>query len=333
MSELLNPKVESSVRNSKNLEALLPYANVDTNATDAQRVATMDALLAVVVGRMDADPEVLKRAKRMLLLIAWHEGALLRTRVQGADGPARSFFQIECATAKNGFTSSALGAALKSEMAATVDSDVPTLTAAAAALTNTHDFPAGSLIKNWLEQVDIFGSYLARLILKKSADALPAPDSTFTREADYWYNVWNRGGAGNEGRKAVFIQHAKLLGSQLLRISLEGNTDFTTSLDEESLKRVTWSHLILIPPGSPTTPPIAFSFSSQKSFEFRGSASYYVEGKLVARLEVMLEVLAGSPTGLTLSTVEVPVGTKQVELIIDGEVLTRDEKLELTRVS
>jgi hypothetical protein len=96
---------------------------------------------------------------------------------------------------------------------------------------------------------------------------------------------------------------------------------------------MTWSYLIKILPGSPTIPSISFSVSSQESFEFRGNASYYVEGKLIARLEVMLEVLAESPTVLNLPTVEIPVGTKQVELIIDGYALTMDGKLELTRVS
>ncbi|MDV7397301.1 hypothetical protein RZS08_38225, partial [Arthrospira platensis SPKY1] len=122
-------------------------------------------------------------ARRFLVRVAWHEGDQLRTRVQYRNGPARSFFQIEAARARDDLLRLAQGRRL-APLASIARASVADLEAAANALPNRPSYPANNLIRKHLENNDRFGIALARLAFSLIREAIPA---SIVGQADYWY--------------------------------------------------------------------------------------------------------------------------------------------------
>lgn len=173
-----------------------PYANVDTSdPDDSHRVATLASLINIVVADLDAPPlSSGPIALRLLLLIAWHEGARLTQRVQQTNsgpGPARSFYQLQAATAATAYGSSYMTDDRLFTVAGLLNVTQDALMNDFLALGSGASFPARSLVEQGLRESDLFGSYLARIFLKTIPGSLPQPDGTYAREAEFWLDHWH----------------------------------------------------------------------------------------------------------------------------------------------
>lgn len=169
---------------------------VDVGSTKAARVATFWNTLSTVVADLDADatPEARGNVRRFLLHVAWHEGMKLTARKQLANGPARSFFQLEAHRAKEaGSYADTKGwiARLAGACGRTVD-EVRTGIAALPLFDSGNPnasarFPEGNVIEEALRARDLFGAYLARIAFKKVPKPLPSGNA---HHAQYWFDHW-----------------------------------------------------------------------------------------------------------------------------------------------
>jgi putative membrane protein len=72
--------------------------NVNLNTDDTTRIGALYALINQTVNDLDSDDpsdDNKTNKKKFMLHLAWHEGAMISTREQGGEGPARSFYQLE----------------------------------------------------------------------------------------------------------------------------------------------------------------------------------------------------------------------------------------------
>ena len=203
-------KAKNNTQPRKIVRPLYPYPNVDVNAGDQDRVNTLSALLDVVVGVTD-DDSTGSKAKRLLLLTAWHEGVHLTARVQNAGGPARSFFQIEAPTAKTAYNSNYMTDDILQKLATCSNNSIDDLNTAFGALGGTPAYPAGNQISTALSSVDIFGCFLARIVYRTRPDALPDRDPTYKAEAAYWFKNWHGSKGDSATLQALFIVNCQAI--------------------------------------------------------------------------------------------------------------------------
>jgi hypothetical protein len=179
--------------------------NVDTNSSDQDRVTALWNVTGVVTADFDAGGGS-DNTRRFMTYIAWHEGARLKYRIQqlsgGATGPARSFFQIQGASAQTAYNSSSMTDERLNTLASYTGSSHDAIGAGFQSLTSSASFPDGNLIATLLEQSDIFGAYVARALLWTFSAPLPQPAVPpvvlFQPQADYWFQYWH-GGVGDAG--------------------------------------------------------------------------------------------------------------------------------------
>ncbi|MEO5337819.1 MAG: hypothetical protein H7841_13145 [Magnetospirillum sp. WYHS-4] len=185
--------------------------NVDVTQPLATRVATFWDLLGQMSADLDgaSQPAAQDNAKRFLLHVAAHEGAMISLREQMAGGPARSFFQFEAHRAKDTLTY-AQPRPFMAKLAAVGGCSVDDLAAATAALPSygTPDapfFPDGNLVQDLLAGNDLFGIYLARVAFKKIPAAIPVGNAA---HGQYWYQYWKVSGGDPSQLVATFAQEA-----------------------------------------------------------------------------------------------------------------------------
>lgn len=165
--------------------------NVDTNASESDRVRVMWGLISSVVEDLDAhrtDAQKLN-IKKFLLHIAWHEGDKLRFRTQQPSGPGRSFFQFEPAKAKDA-VDHAENEGLMSKLTSSSGETERVLLDAAAALSLGSPWPANNLIEKKLgntDPSDLFACYMTRIALKRITQAIPDSNQ---EHAEYWADHW-----------------------------------------------------------------------------------------------------------------------------------------------
>jgi hypothetical protein len=193
-----------------------PADNIDIDWPDADRATEYRDRVARVISRVDAahPSEYRDTVVRFLVRLAWHEGSRLTTRVQGGDGPARSFLQIEAERARDGCEwADHLGS---QDFANLVDSSggvaADLLRAAYLALPATSDFPDQNLIGNLLTTRDVFGIYVARYALKRLSNPIP---SGIDAQAAYWYENWKKSGGDPASLKARFAAEAREVDSYI----------------------------------------------------------------------------------------------------------------------
>jgi len=181
--------------------------NVDTSASDADRVAQMWTVLGSCIDDLDSDSK--RQTRGFLLHVGWHEGARLTTRSQIGGGPGRSFFQFEAYRAKEALQyAEQLG--VMDKVAAVTSNAVADINAARDALPNYGDqgasnFPDGNLIQDLLLSNDLFGTYLVRIAFRKVPAPIPASN---TDQAAYWYQYWKVTGGDPDTLKATFKAEA-----------------------------------------------------------------------------------------------------------------------------
>ena len=187
---------------SKSFETTAAPPNVDTGASNQDKATALWNILNLVTSDLDA-PDAQDNTKRFMMYIAWHEGQGLTYRVQQPNGPALSFFQIQGASAQTAYNSHSMTDDLLTKLASLTGSSHDSLQAGFEALTGSASFPAGNLIGTLLGSdipgADIFGAYVARVLLKTFPDPLPQPAippvALFQPQADYWFKFWH----GNQG--------------------------------------------------------------------------------------------------------------------------------------
>ena len=185
--------------------------NVDTEGSDAERIRSIYRLISVVVEDLDQGgvhtPEYRRVTKKFLATVALRESRI-KTRVQNANGPARSFFQIEAHRAKD-CCAEAQERGWLATLAAACGRTEPELAAAAAALPDwdaadpaaSARFPAGSLIEECLRTNDLFGVYMTRICLRRLPQLIPADSRA---QACYYYDHWKVEGGDECDLKARF---------------------------------------------------------------------------------------------------------------------------------
>lgn len=205
--------------------------NVDTGANAKTRASQFYALAGAVVELLNPDsaPDLVELVQRFLLRVAWHEGDQLRTRVQYENGPARSFFQIEAARARDDLLRLAQSRRL-APLASIAGVSVAELEAAASALPNRPSYPKSNLVREQLENSDRFGIALARLAFSLISAAIPG---SIVGQADYWYRHWKRTGGDADALKKAFAEKAAALDQLLGLDSLSySSAPWPTSLAE-----------------------------------------------------------------------------------------------------
>ena len=149
---------------------------------------------------------------RFMMYIAWHEGARLKFRVQqlggGQTGPARSFFQIQGASAQTAYNSTSMTDDRLKLLASFTGQAQNDIVTAFQNLTPSASFPDGNLIASLFESSDIFGAYVARALLFTFPAPLPKPAippvARFQPQADYWFQYWHGGVGDADGLKDQF---------------------------------------------------------------------------------------------------------------------------------
>ncbi|PQO28493.1 hypothetical protein DTL21_28235 [Bremerella cremea] len=163
--------------------------NVDTSESPENRVAAMWKIIDKVVSDLDSGntSSVSLNKKKFLLHVAWHEGAFLKHRKQIGGGPGRSFFQFEAPLAKD----AVLYAKQKNWLGRLASASGKTeneLETAANAITGG-SWPDDNAIEESLLESDLFGTYLARIALKRIPQAIPTGNAA---HAEYWADHWKR---------------------------------------------------------------------------------------------------------------------------------------------
>ena len=164
--------------------------NVDTGADDSTRVHQMWDIIGTVVTAL-GDAGNVANKKKFMLHLAWHEGDRITARIQGGNGPARSFYQIERERAIDAVSYAR-------------DNDWVGVLADAAGLGSDHTqpilnaldelnqdpsnptFPSGNLIEEKLRAVDLFGTYGQNARSPLGVNTNSMPNSSFT---DYLGNL------------------------------------------------------------------------------------------------------------------------------------------------
>lgn len=163
--------------------------NVNPADPDATRVKTLWATIGQVVDDLDTAGK--ENKKKFLLHVAWHEGARIKKRVQDAGGPARSFYQMERAKAIDAVDyAKTKGWVVKLATAAGGGTTQQQILAAWTTLKENPtvpQFPAGNLIEAQLRSNDLFGTYMARIVLLRIPAAI---GSTNQQHAEYWADHW-----------------------------------------------------------------------------------------------------------------------------------------------
>lgn len=188
-----------------------PPPNVDTSASKEDRVAALWNIVQTTASDFDA-PGAQDNTQRFMMYISWHEGNRLTQRIQdaggGQTGPARSFFQIQGASAQTAYSSSSMTDDRLNKLATMTGNTKDAIESAFAALTSSASFPPGNLIATLLETSDIFGAYVARALLWTFPAALPQPAlppvALFQPQADYWFQYWHGGVGDADALKAQF---------------------------------------------------------------------------------------------------------------------------------
>ena len=185
-------------------------SNVDTNASDQDRANALWNIVSTVGRDFDAAASA-DNTQRFMMYIAWHEGNQLTQRLQGGGGPARSFFQIQGASAQTAYNSSSMTDTRIDTLASYTGSTRDDIIAAFQALTSSPSFPDGNLISRLLQNSDIFGAYVARALLWTFPAALPQPAvppvALFQPQADYWFQYWHGGAGDPDSLKQAFKDH------------------------------------------------------------------------------------------------------------------------------
>jgi hypothetical protein len=165
--------------------------NVDTSADNPVRVQQLWTLISAVVGDLD-DSGNLDNKKRFMLHLAWHEGARITAREQGGGGPARSFYQLEREKAIDAvdFANTQGWVGKLADAAGLGSANTQPILDAWNELKqdpNNPSFPDNNLIEQNLHINDLFGTYMARIALKRITD----PIGTSNQEhAQYWADHW-----------------------------------------------------------------------------------------------------------------------------------------------
>lgn len=184
--------------------------NVDPNASAQDRVNAMWNIVSAVAVDFDSATSQ-DNTQRFMIYIAWHEGNLLTQRIQQGGGPARSFFQIQGASAQTAYNSSSMTDTRINTLAGFTGSTHDAIVNAFEALTSSASFPAGNLIASLLESSDIFGAYVARALLWSFPAPLPQPAlppvALFQPQADYWFQYWHGGAGDADTLKQAFKDH------------------------------------------------------------------------------------------------------------------------------
>lgn len=190
-----------------------PPPNVDTTASDQDRATALWKVVQVATSDFDAGgtPD---NTSRLMMYIAWHEGARLKYRVQqlggGGTGPALSFFQIQGASAQTAYNSSSMTDDRLNKLAAYTGVSHDAIVAGFESLTASASFPVGNVIATLLQQWDIFGAYVARALLWTFPAPLPQPAippvALYQPQADYWFQYWHGGVGDADTLKEQFKQ-------------------------------------------------------------------------------------------------------------------------------
>lgn len=166
--------------------------NVDTAASEADRVAHMKMLVTAAVEELDSTASASTKANTVLFLmrVAWHEGAQLSARRQNGGGPGRSFFQFEPGKVKDGVDHAVTRNEIV-DLATSGGSTSQRIQDSEDDLTLGAAWPSDGLIERLLgdddDAVDLFAIYLARIALKRIPAAIPADvDGHATYWADHW---------------------------------------------------------------------------------------------------------------------------------------------------
>ena len=208
----MKQEISADQHSTADLAATTPAAppNVDTSASDQDRATAMWNVVSTVATDFDAAGSQ-DNTQRFMMYIAWHEGNQLLQRVQGGGGPARSFFQIQGASAQTAYNSSSMTDTRINTLASYTGSKSADLISAFESLTSSASFPDGNLIGTLLGGSDIFGGYVARALLKTFPAALPQPSvppvALFQPQADYWFQYWHGGVGDADTLKQAFKDH------------------------------------------------------------------------------------------------------------------------------
>lgn len=164
-------------------------ADVDPNAPPGTRVTTLWDTIDTVVSDLDSNPQ--DNTKRFLVHLAWHEGQQITKRKQNDGGPARSFYQMERAKAIDAVeyaqTKGWLGKLATAAGGGTTEAQLKTALNELKQSPTTPSFPAGNLIGQKLESNDLFGTYMARIALRRIPDAIGIGNQ---KHAEYWADHW-----------------------------------------------------------------------------------------------------------------------------------------------
>lgn len=183
-----NPIVQSEISSLFSLSS----NNVNAGASPEERVRVLWGLIETVVDDLDsARPEPYRlNLKKFMLHLAWHEGDKIRARVQGGNGPARSFYQMERSKAVDALEYADRNAWI-GKLADAVGATQAQIRSAKTALeaASGPGFPNGNLIKTSLEGSDLFGTYMARIALKREPGTIGTTPQT---HADYWADYWKK---------------------------------------------------------------------------------------------------------------------------------------------
>jgi hypothetical protein len=199
-------------------EHLRPLDDITQEPDAKKRAQALQVIINNCINDVDDNPS--DNVKRFLLHVAWHEGAKLKTRIQGGGGPGRSFYQFEAYRAREGMEyARTLG--LNDLLVTSSGSTASALKAASDQLSDSTDesyFPDGNLIKTLLETNDTFGTYLVRIEFKRFSEAIGPTNQNHT---DYWYKYWKGTDPDPAGVKAQFLSNCNAV-DQLLSSSPSG---------------------------------------------------------------------------------------------------------------
>ncbi len=160
--------------------------NVDVNAPDSERKATMQSIIASAASQIDSSPD--DNVKLFLLHVAWYEGMRVTKRLQVGGGPGRSFFQFEAPRAKDAMLYAKSKGWLP-KLSTACGNSSEELEAAGTALPNSGSWPSGNLIESLLaaDNQDLFATLLTRIAFRKVPGSIPPGNQN---HAVYWADHW-----------------------------------------------------------------------------------------------------------------------------------------------
>jgi hypothetical protein len=183
--------------------------NVDITADDAVRVQQLWTLIGNVATALGDSGDV-NNAMRFMLHLAWHEGARITARVQAGQGPARSFYQLEREKAIDAvdYANTKNWVGLLADAAGLGSGNTQPILDALNQLQqdpSNPNFPDPNLIEQELRTVDLFGTYMARIALRRLPDPIgPSNQDHAQYWADHWKIVFD-----SDDQKAALIAQFK----------------------------------------------------------------------------------------------------------------------------